>query len=274
MMTPDELYAFDLNGFLLIEDAIAPDILDEANAIADEFERRANLGAFEGEGEPARANKPRHTVRFSRIVNEHEVFLRIAMSPKVVRCLPDLIVGPKLKSTWLDFKEKGGGIGYHANHTPYNPVDAYHFHHRIHANLITVMYALRDVPEDGAALDVIPGSHKANYPLPTDPALLARLRRKLPVKAGSALMFSHDVNHGSTQTRDYVRRAVFTSFGPGFSAHTQGEEDLYDDAFARAPENSWAKYLLRRPKGDDRGYPMPTHPPEEDAALNGRLAFA
>lgn len=252
------LYQFDLNGFVIIEDALEPALLAELNEIADGYEKRAGIHALDGEGETLDEGE-RLKVRFSRIVLDHPAFLKAAMNPKVTALLPQLIVMPRMKSTWLDFAGLGGSIHYHANHTPPNPVDLYMFSGRIVANLVTVSYALKDVPAGGAALDVIPGSHKANFPLPADERLLQSLRRELPLKAGSALMFSHDINHGSANNLPYVRRCLFSSFSTGSSANSQGEDGLYDDLFASSPENSWQKYLLRRPKGDRDSYPEPQH---------------
>jgi len=252
------LYEFDLNGFVVVENALEPGLLAELNAIADDYERRARIYELEGEGETLDEGA-RLKVRFSRIVLDHPAFLRAAMNPKVTSLIPHLIVMPRMKSTWLDFAGKGGSIHYHSNHIPVDPVDVYFFSGRIAANLVTVCYALQDVPLDGAALDVIPGSHKANFPLPEDPEQLRRLRRQLPLKAGSALVFSHDMNHGSSNALDYVRRCLFSSFSTGSSANSQGEDGLYDQLFAASPEGSWQKYLLRRPKGDRDSYPQPEH---------------
>lgn len=251
------LYQFDLNGFVIVEDALDPDLLVELNAIADGYEARAGIYKHEGEGETLDEGA-RLKVRFSRIVLDHPAFLRAAMNPKVTSLIPDLIVMPRMKSTWLDFAGTGGSIHYHSNHIPVDPVDLYVFSGRIVANLVTVCYALRDVPVGGAALDVLPGSHKANYPLPDDEPMLARMRREQPLKAGSAIMFSHDMNHGSSNRLDYVRRCLFSSFSTGSSANSQGEDGLYNELFAESPENSWQKYLLRRPKGDRDSYPQPS----------------
>ena len=37
------LYQFDLNGFLVVEDALDPALLTELNAIADDYEARAGV---------------------------------------------------------------------------------------------------------------------------------------------------------------------------------------------------------------------------------------
>lgn len=264
----NQLFQLDLNGYVVVEDAINPELLARVNKLADDYERRAGIYKLEGEGE-THDKAERLKVRFSRIVLEDPAFLAVAMNPKVTTLIDHLIVDPRMKSTWLDFAGRGGAIGYHSNHTPMNPVDAYFFSGRVTANLVTVCYALQNVPLNGAALDVIPGSHKANYPLPTDPAVLRSLRKQLPLKAGSALVFSHDMNHGSINNLDYVRRCMFSSFSTGSSANSQGEDGLYKDLFDASPEGSWQKYLLRRPKGDRDSYPRPDHSRWDEEYLSG-----
>jgi|GEM_PF-782440 len=256
-LTPDELYSLDLRGYLVVDNAADPVLIDECNAVTDELAQREAVfpldpAAFQ-RGEKGNASK------LLNIIKEHDCFLRLAMSPRVVSRIPSLVQFPRLKSTWLQLNGPQRGIGYHANHTPHDPVDMYYFQGRVCAALMTVMYALCDVPEEGGALHVIPGSHKSNFPLPEDPVLLDQLRIRLPLKKGQALIFSHDMNHGSCNSLNYVRRSLFTSFSPGSSAHTLGDNDLYGGLFAAAEEGSWQKYLLRKARGDRDTYPQPKH---------------
>ena len=263
-MDPSELYAFDLNGYLLIDDAVPGALLDEVDTVVDGLCRRAGVHPLP---EPLAPGAAGGTAKLINIVLEHEVFLRVAMSPAVIARIPHLVIYPRLKSTWVQLNGVNRGINHHANHTPHDPVDMYWFQGRVCANLVTVMYAFCDIPEDGGALEVIPGSHKANFPLPKDPRTLARLRRRLPLKRGQALLFSHDLNHGSHNARNYVRRSLFTSFSPGSSAHTLGDNDLYDRLFDASPDGSWQKYLLRRPRGDRDTHPQPTHALADEPAM-------
>jgi len=266
-VTLEDLYAFDLNGFLVVEDAVDPEVLDEVNRVVDGIQAELGMTA---EGMRNADGTVRRAYRIDNIIFRHPSFAALATSPKVLSKVANFITYPRLKSTWLDFKAQGGGIGYHSNHSPYTPVDAYHCHNfRIHCNLLTVCYALCDIPLEGGALEVIPGSHKANFPMPGDDAL-QKHRVRVPLKKGSALLFSHDVNHGSLNELPYVRRAVFTSFSTGFSANTLGGDDLYDPLFEAAPENSWEKYFFRRPKGDRDTYPQPKHLISEEPGL-GKL---
>lgn len=263
-----ERYLFDLQGFLLVRDAVDPETLEAAAAVAERIRERIGMTA---EGICDGATGPlRRSWRLDHPVGEHPEFLAMVMSPKVLARVLNFVVYPKLKSTWLDLKALGGKIGYHSNHTPYLPVDAYHCHQgRIHCNLLTVCYALADIPAEGGALEVIPGSHKANFPLP-ESELLAEARVKLPMRKGDALLFTHDLNHGSHNQLARVRRALFSSFSPGISAHTLGMDDLYDPLFEASGEASWQRYLLRRPKGDRDTWPQPAHTVFAEAEL-GRL---
>jgi hypothetical protein len=261
-LSADRLYEFDLNGYLVVEDAIPADLLADVNRAVDRMQEREAVWPL-ADAESADPKAQGGQAKIINIVHEDDAYLRVAMSPKVIAAVETLVVFPRLKSTWLSLNSYNRGISFHANHTPHDPVNAFYFQNRVCCSLLTVMYALNDVPEDGGALQVIPGSHKSNYPLPEDPAVLERLRIKLP-------LFSHDVNHGSKNTRNYVRRGLFTSFSPGSSAHTLGDNDLYDSLFHRSVEGGWQKYLLRRPRGDRDTYPQPKHPVEEDSDL-GRL---
>ncbi len=263
VLSPEELYALDLRGYLVVENAADPALIDECNALTDELALREDIFPLT-QTEFQRGDKGKAS-KMLNIVNEHDCFARLSMSSRVISRIPSLVQFPRLKSTWLQLNGPQCGIGYHANHTPHDPVDMYYFQGRVCAALMTVMYALCDVPEEGGALEVIPGSHKANFALPQDTRLLSELRIRLPLKRGQALIFSHDMNHGSRNSLNYVRRSLFTSFSPGSSAHTLGDNDLYQDLFEAAPEGSWRKYLVRKARGDRDTYPQPKHTVADEA---------
>lgn len=279
ILTPEDKYAFDLRGYLVVENAIEPSLLEEANRAADRYLAKSEVTSEFQYDETGRAlNNAR---RFDAVLNEEEVFRHLTMSPEVIGRVVEFIQFPRVKSNWLDFKGPGGRISFHGNHTPYNPVDAFYVQNgEIFANLVTVCFALEDIPPGGGALQVIPGSHKANFPLPeeqderskyqgnrprgieavrpTKDAMFAeKLRVELPLKKGSALIFSHDMNHGSENGLKYIRRAMFTSFSTGTSTNTKGGQELYQKVFEESPEGSWQKYLFRAPKGDRDTYPIP-----------------
>lgn len=270
-MTPDQIYAFDCTGYLRIEGVVPDALLAEVDQAVARLQEREGVWPL---AEPVAPGARGNAAKVINAVLEDEVFLRVAMSPVVVSCMPQLVQHPRLKSTWVQLNSYRQGIGHHANHTPHDPADMYYVQGRICASLVTVMYAFCDIDEDGGALEVIPGSHKSNFPLPGDPAMLASLRRRLTLRRGDALIFTHDMNHGSFNCRNYVRRSLFTSYSPGTSAHTLGDNDLYQPLFERSVPGSWQRYLLRRPRGDRDTEPMPAHRVEEDRHLGTLLDVA
>ena len=89
------------------------------------------------------------------------------------------------------------------------------------------------------------------------------------MKAGSALLFTHDVNHGSLNTSDRVRRTLIFTYCPGVISNSFGGDGLYERLFEQAPEGSWLKYLLRCPNGFQETYRRPDAFPELEMARRG-----
>ena len=249
-MTPEELYHYDVNGYLLIEDAIEPGYFACLNERLDIWEAKA-LQDFRAL--PKSANPE---VRYDDILNQETSLLDLVVNPKVLPYIDEMVDRPRLKSTWVTFKWNGGRTAYHSNHTPSITHNYYHFNARIHHNLFQVFYAMRDINPGEGGLQVIPGSHKANYPAPPDDAL-QDMYIEIPMQAGSVLLFTHDIRHGSFNTTDNVRRTIIFTYCPGVIANSFGGDTLYQSLFEDAPEGSWLKYLLRTPNGFLETYPKP-----------------
>jgi len=248
-MTAEELYRYDLRGYLYIENAIAPDYLKLLSERLDVWQEKAGRTVAE-------TGKP--TVELYDIVNQDGAFVDLVANPRVLPYVDEMVQNPRLKSTWIALKWKGGRARDTSNHTPSSTCNFYHFNGgRIYHNLFQVFYAISDVPPGGGGMRLIPGSHKANLPLPKDDSL-EDLEVEIPMKAGSVLLFSHDVYHASLNTTDTVRRVAIFTYCPGVIANSFDEgHRLYDRLFEQAPEGSWQKYLLRRPQGAGESYPRP-----------------
>lgn len=249
-MTPIELFDYDINGYVYIERAVESDYLNQINNRMDEIEdqvvgERGDLGV-----------KENPIARFDDIINRESKFLPLIDNPVVIPYLREMIEKPRLKSTWITFKWRGGGTGFHSNHTPTTTHNYYHFNGQIRHNLFNVLYAFKDIDPDGGALQIIPGSHKANYAIPKGENI-DHLKIKTPMKAGSVLLFTHDLHHGSLNEGNQVRRTAIFTYCPGVIANSFGGDALYDRLFEGAPEGSWQKYLLRRPNGCKETYPQP-----------------
>ena len=248
-MTPAELFEYDTNGYLHIEDAVDPELFKKINERMDEIE--ANAVRRHG----ADGLKEHPMVRIDDIINQEPVLVPLVDNPVVVPYLKEMIDHPRIKSTWITFKWNGGGTGFHSSHTPSVTHNFYHFNGRIQNNLLAVFYAMKDIGPGEGALQVIPGSHKANYPVPR--GAVVHMKIEVPMKAGSVLLFSHDIYHGSLNTSDRVRRSIIFTYCPGVIANSFEGDTLYDRLFEEAPEGSWRKYLLRRPNGFKETHPQP-----------------
>ena len=101
-----------------------------------------------------------------------------------------------------------------------------------------LMTSIKDIDPDGGALQIIPGSHKANYAVPKGENI-DHLKIKMPMKAGSDLLFTHDLHHGSLNEGNQVRRTAIFTYCPGVIANSFGGDALYDRLFEEAPEGSW-----------------------------------
>ena len=249
-MTPLELFEYDVNGYLLLEDAIDSSLFDEINARMDQIQEAAvseHDSAWFGENP---------VLRIDGIVNQEPALIPLVDNPIVLPYIKEMVDHPRLKSTWITYKWRGGGTGFHSNHVPTVTHNFYHYNGEIRHNLFQVFYAMKDIGPGEGALQVIPGSHKANYRIPRGENV-DHLKIEIPMKAGSVLLFSHDMYHGSLNTSDTVRRTVIFTYCPGVIANSYTGDTLYDSLFDESSEGSWRKYLLRRPNGFKETYPMP-----------------
>ena len=142
-MTPAELYRYDVNGYILLKGAIAPDELLRLNREIDAWEERAAVDfRAKAEGENAE-------VRYDDIVNQEPSLVDLAAHPVILPYLVEMVERPRLKSTWIAFKWRGGETKLHSNHTPSITHNFYHFNGQIRHNLLNVMYAMHDIAPGG-----------------------------------------------------------------------------------------------------------------------------
>ena len=257
-MTPEELYRYDINGYMLLKGAIEPTQLTTLQTVVDTWQDRAF------EDLKKRGPEGNQEVRYDDLINQEPALVDLSANPVVVPYLSEMIEKPRLKSTWIAFKWRRGETKLHSNHTPSNTCNFYHYNGRIRHNLLNLMYAMSDIGPGEGGLKVIPGSHKANYPRQTGDDV-SDLLVELTMKAGDVLLFSHDMAHCSLNESDNVRRTVMYTYCPGVISNSFGGDTLYDRIHAESEEGSWLKYLTRQPNGFRETYPMPESLPVEVA---------
>ena len=258
-MTPEELYRYDVNGYMLIKGAVDPEAMLRLNAHVDAWQEKAR-GDFQ-KIEPGKNQE----VRYNDVINQDAAFIELVANPRVLPYLAEMVERPRLKSTWIAFKWRGGRTNLHSNHTPSVTHNFYHFNGQIRHNLLNMLYAFNDIKPGGGGLQVIPGSHKANYPRVQGDDVSDMLV-ELTMEAGDVLLFSHDIAHCSQNDSDEVRRTVMYTYCPCAIANSMGGDGLYERIFNEATEGSWFKYLTRRPSGAAETYPRPESLPVLETA--------
>lgn len=127
----------------------------------------------------------------------------------------------RLENAFLNYREMGEGEWKpHAGGRTTNPNYAYNFHDgRIYAGMTRVVWELTEVLEDKGGTCFIPGSHKANYnirtnPLPSIDRRDSGLWESYSCPPGSLVIFSEAVRHSADfwQNPNSPRIAIFCAY--------------------------------------------------------------
>jgi ectoine hydroxylase-related dioxygenase (phytanoyl-CoA dioxygenase family) len=209
-MTEHERYLFDLNGYLVVPNALSAEQVATLNAIMD--------ARLEAEAAP-NAN----THRFIGLLGWGQPYLDLIDNPRILPYL-EALLGPnfRLDHDYADVIRTGKGpIGttLHGGATPYDPLYYYHYENgRIRNGLSVVAYNLKDVNPGDGGFAAVPGSHKSNIPFPGDWIELDRPHSCVqPVvgPAGTAILFTEALTHGTLPWYSKEqRRTLFYKYSP------------------------------------------------------------
>ena len=222
-MTEEERYLFDLQGYLIVEDALEPAEVTELNRRLDacdlwnqprghdaDLDYWANDENFFHVSPPHRWGRP---------------FLELIGNPRIVGYLRELL-GPGFRYDHghaLFMRKPSTALELHGGAVPPTPVTSYGVADGVFLNGLTVVsYGLCDVGPDDGGFAAVPGSHKANFACPDrfrsldDPGPWLK---RVPHRAGSAVIFTEALTHGTLPwTADHERRALLYRYAPGHMA--------------------------------------------------------
>lgn len=244
-MDEGEQYLFDLQGYLVVPDALVGEQVGTLNAALDR-DISDQMGSDE------------RTHRFGRLLARDPTFRELIDNPRLTPYL-EAILGPgfRLDHDYADVIRSGlGPIGaaLHGGGTPFTPAEYYHVRDgRIHSGLAVVAYNLRDVgPEDGG-FACVPGSHKSAFPFPdewrdlSDPHPVVR---RVTGPAGTAIIFSEALTHGTLPWKGREeRRTVFMKYSPSPISYAA----RYYDAQEYPDLSERQKAILEPPNARYRG---------------------
>lgn len=251
-VTDHDRYLFDLQGFLVVPNALDAETLATLNAAIDEkiagidpHLPALQIGDKTGGGEVLGWGKP---------------FVELVDNPRVTPYLEEFVHPDfRLDHEYLQvLRPRVGSLSetlsssyLHGGGTPYDPSQYYRFSDgRIWSGLTVVAYYLRDVNPGDGGLAVVPGSHKANFRL--DEALekldgeLPPWVRPVPAPAGTAVIFTEAQTHGTLPWNGAgERRTLLYKFSP----HPVSWSWRYYDASAFGALTDRQRRILEPPNG-------------------------
>ena len=214
-MTPEEKFIFDLDGYIVIKNALSSEEVDHLNAVADrEFGQPYDETNFK---------------RMSRVSHWDPACVNLFDTPKVVPYLLELL-GPRFRADhdYCIFMNRGaergrlhGGDGHQVGRAGDH---WYKYRDGVIRNGLTVCtYFLTHADVGDGGFGCIPGSHKSNFNANIPNEVRTHERdahyvRQAAVEAGDALIFTEALVHGTMRwTADHERRALLYKFSPGHS---------------------------------------------------------
>ena len=230
-------FLFDLRGYLVLEQAVDPELLDALNQSFDAFppleygewwgnaQRRDYNGATGYELHNCiEAGAP-----FEQLI-DHSSWISYVRH----YCGEEdsYVAGVFIDESIASIRRSGGHHPVHSGGYRGALRGAYHYNHGVfRCGQCNILLALSDVgPEDGATM-VIPGSHKSNLPHPLmgNYATLDRMDAlegaiAVPLKKGDALLFVDGIMHGGgSRTNPHgERRVVIYRYGVSWGASRYG----------------------------------------------------
>lgn len=224
-LTPEEIFMFDLDGYLVVKNVLSQNEVDELNRLSDE--------AFPGEYDE------KNFRRTSWVSKWGPKFQALIDHPKLIPYLNGLL-GPQFRidHDYCIFMRKGGQAGrLHGGPRMQlsrgGPGDHwYDYHDGIIRNGLTVFtYCLTPAGPGDGGFCCIPGTHKTNClkNLPDDVKMFERdahYVRQPEAEAGDVIIFTEALVHGTmTWAADHERRALLFKYSPG---HSSWSGDYYD----------------------------------------------
>lgn len=243
-LTDMERYLFDLNGFIVIRNALSAEEVSECNAVLDTMQN-GQPGQWHGHVHGHNFTGSHEGLNLQQIYEAGPAFERLIDHPSWIEKVTHFIGtdepnfdgnhGPLfIDENFANIREKGQAIGLHSGGDKRVTRCQFRYHDgRFHCGQVNILMAFKDIgPGDGATM-VIPGSHKSNIAHPEYASAMMKEDQgtsvdgiagaiEVHMQAGDALCFVDAIMHGSAaRTNDGQRRIAVYRYGPswGFFRH-------------------------------------------------------
>ncbi len=202
-MTEEQLYLFDVAGYLAVEDVLSRDHCERLIEALHEVEGTPSdqLPTGVSHREPELGE-----ISVGDLPTMGPLFADLIDLPPVIDVLTR-IIGPQLRLeiAYALIRRKGfGGLSLHGGGDGVDPHFMYrHFNGQVFAGHSVVAFNLTDVSEEEGGFICVPGSHNAHFPIPKGMGAFEHGRidnpavRSVPCRAGSVIIFTEALAHGA-----------------------------------------------------------------------------
>ena len=225
LLTEDEKWQFDLQGFLHLRGVVTPDRLSSILEVIDHW---LSVDEKEIPAPVLRHRQEPYKTHLDHIQYGHPLFQALNTDPEIIRVVAGLTMGrPRLfhcNFTKMDqaSPEDKSDQAYHRDDSGFkfppgfrNPHNDYQaMGGEIYCSHLATWIALADVPK-GTGFSLVPGSHKSAFSTPQGLKVGDHppVSITIPMQAGDVLVFSTHVLHDAAKwTRDYPRMNIFQRY--------------------------------------------------------------
>ena len=227
-MTDDEKYLFDLQGYVVLKNALTPaevDVCNEAiDHCRDHIRRRPREQSLSGNSQTLKGDQGRGDIGGMLTWPQPwcQPFRDLLAHPRSTAVLLELLGdGFRLDHLYGILMTAGTeGHVLHGSGTSDSLTHFYRFHNnRMRCGLTVVSWIFTDCGPGDGGFACIPGSHKSNYATPSRVAQLDRdlgCVRQVEASAGDCIVFTEALTHGTLPwTAAHERRSILYKYSPG-----------------------------------------------------------
>lgn len=236
--TPLDDYLFDLRGYIVLKNAVEPELIDRLNGVIDTI---PPLEYGEWYGNTQRRDYTKSTgFELHNCVELGGPFEELIDHPGWINHVrhycgeeKSYVEGLFIDECMISVRGPSGHHPVHSGGFQGALRGAYHYNNGVfRCGQCNILLALTNVgPGDGATM-VVPGSHKSNmvHPLAGDYVRLDRMDTlegavEVHLKKGDAVLFVDGVSHGgSSRTNPGQRRVIIYRYGVSWAATRFGYE--------------------------------------------------
>ncbi len=230
-MTEAEKYLFDVHGYIVIEGALSPEQVAEANAAidhhAESIQIRPNDLANLSTTLVGKTGRGDLSGMLTWGKPHCDVYRDMIAHPRLTPYLEELL-GPgfRLEGLGIITMDEGAeGFWFHEGGEPYDRSRGFLYRNgRMFCGMTNMAVQLTDInPGDGGFV-CLPGSHKANFPCPDDIRLYQAHQDRmvqLSAKAGDVILFVECLMHGARPwVAKHQRRSVIIRYNSGVTGES------------------------------------------------------